>query len=115
MKNYVVKAENEAEQAEIMERIKHFGLDENLVIKHKLIVPHTMCPTDANCVVKNGDHTFCMIVSLMPVPSSSISISRMPRSSVGCVLTTTDFAPASTAFCKIFPSARTSCVLSAMT
>ena len=56
MKNYVVKAENEAEQAEIMERIKHFGLDENLVIKHKLIVPHTMCPTDANCVVKNGDH-----------------------------------------------------------
>lgn len=54
MKHYTIEAESEAERAMIVDRIKHFNLEENLVIKHKQETPW-VCPTDVQCVVKNGD------------------------------------------------------------
>lgn len=50
----IVEAENEVEREKIMERVKRFGLEEKLIIKHKQEMPH-VCPTDVQCVIKNGD------------------------------------------------------------
>ena len=54
MQGYTIEARDEAERAMLVERIKLFCLEENLIIKHKVEAPG-VCPTDVNCVVRNGD------------------------------------------------------------
>jgi hypothetical protein len=52
---YTIDAENESERAKIVERIKHFELEENLIIKHPLQQAQ-IHSTDVQCVIKNGDY-----------------------------------------------------------